>query len=313
MKYTIKILLLILLCLQVRQAVPAQSAIKITTEEYILTYKDDAISDMIYTGVPASITLAQGILESQSGNSRLAREANNHFGIKCHSDWKGKKIYKDDDKKHECFRKYPNVMASYIDHSRFLRERQRYAFLFDYKTTDYKAWAKGLKKAGYATNPKYADHLIRLIEQHKLHQYDKGGKKVSLDKKLTYNNTIPKSNPIIPKPTANDNIQLNSNDVPFVIAGKGDTYFSIAARNDMRLWQVLKYNEASKNDILHVGAIIYLKPKRGKATSATHTVKKGESIRDIAQHYGVKSRRIYKKNKLEPGSGIEVGMILKLR
>jgi len=289
---------------------------KISTQNYIEIYRKDAITDMMQTGVPASITLAQGILESQSGNSRLAKEAKNHFGIKCHSDWRGERIYKDDDRKNECFRKYPNVLASYKDHSRFLRERSRYAFLFEYKTTDYKAWAKGLKKAGYATNPKYADHLIRIIEQHNLDQYDKGGKRVPLHIKPNYNYANEEAAPAQitrDEPSLDESFQYNENDVPFVRAMKGDTYFAIASRYDMMMWQVLKYNEASKNDILKIGEIIYLKPKRGKPSTATHLVKDGETMRDIAQHYGVKSRKIYKKNKLEPGTSLVVGMKLKLR
>ena len=181
--------LLIILSLSIAASVSAQGDAghkKLTTEDYINRFRDDAINDMMHTGVPASITLAQGILESSSGNSMLAREANNHFGIKCHSDWRGERVYKDDDAKNECFRKYPTALASFKDHSRFLRERSRYAFLFDYRITDYKAWAKGLKKAGYATNPRYADHLIRIIEQHELYQYDKGGRKVPLNERPDY-------------------------------------------------------------------------------------------------------------------------------
>jgi len=148
-----------------------------TTEEYIEKYKDVAIKKMKEYHIPASITLAQGILESGSGNSRLARKANNHFGIKCHKDWNGKKFYMDDDERHECFRKYHNPAESYRDHSLFLTQKGRYAFLFDYDITDYKSWAYGLKKAGYATNPKYPKLLIGIIERYNLSQYDTGGKK----------------------------------------------------------------------------------------------------------------------------------------
>lgn len=139
-----------------------------STQDYINTYTKIAIEQEKQYGIPACITLAQGILESGSGRSRLATEANNHFGIKCHNDWKGKKIYKDDDKKNECFRVYDNAEQSYIDHSLFLVGKKRYADLFKLKITDYKGWAKGLKKAGYATNPKYPQLLIDIIELYDL-------------------------------------------------------------------------------------------------------------------------------------------------
>ena len=147
------------------------SAQNMTRNDYIDKYKDEAIYQMKKYKIPASITLAQGILESGDGNSELAKKSNNHFGIKCHSDWKGERVYHDDDKKNECFRKYNKVRNSYDDHSEFLL-RPRYAFLFEYSLTDYKSWAKGLKKAGYATNPYYAKHLIKIIEENELHKLD---------------------------------------------------------------------------------------------------------------------------------------------
>jgi flagellum-specific peptidoglycan hydrolase FlgJ len=143
-----------------------------TPEQYIALYKNDAIKEMKEYGVPASITLAQGMLESSNGNSALAVKANNHFGIKCHSDWTGDTYHMDDDEKNECFRKYPNVLDSYRDHSKFLKERSRYAALFTLKITDYKGWAEGLKAAGYATNPKYPQLLVNLIERYQLYIYD---------------------------------------------------------------------------------------------------------------------------------------------
>ncbi|MCW3122512.1 MAG: Mannosyl-glycoprotein endo-beta-N-acetylglucosamidase [Flavipsychrobacter sp.] len=144
---------------------------KNSTEEYIAFYKNTAIRQMRKYGIPASIILAQGILESSNGNSDLARYANNHFGIKCTNEWNGKTYYKDDDKPDECFRKYTDADASFRDHSEFLK-RSKYASLFNLKSTDYKGWAKGLKKCGYATNPKYPELLINLIERYKLQQYD---------------------------------------------------------------------------------------------------------------------------------------------
>src|SRR5688572_10814709 len=173
-----KLPLLLFLSLLFQSLSIGQPPARITVPEYIQKYREDAIKDMHKMGVPASITLAQGILESESGNSDLARLANNHFGIKCHSDWTGATFHKDDDAKDECFRKYNSVLESFDDHGRFLRERSRYAFLFDYAISDYKNWAHGLKKAGYATNPRYADLLIKLIEEHDLDVYDKGGRNI---------------------------------------------------------------------------------------------------------------------------------------
>ena len=147
------------------------SAQNMTRNEYVDKYKDEAIYQMKKYKIPASITLAQGILESGDGNSELAKKSNNHFGIKCHSDWEGDRVYHDDDKKNECFRKYNKVRDSFDDHSEFLL-RPRYASLFEYALTDYKSWAKGLKKAGYATNPNYAKHLIKIIEENELHKLD---------------------------------------------------------------------------------------------------------------------------------------------
>ena len=148
----------------------------LTREQYIQLYKDIAIEAMRTHGIPASITLAQGCLESGNGNSDLARKANNHFGIKCHNDWTGGTYYKkDDDPGKSCFRKYNNPKHSFDDHSDFIRYRQRYAFLFELPITDYKGWSYGLKKAGYATDPEYAEKLISIIEDYKLYQYDTQG------------------------------------------------------------------------------------------------------------------------------------------
>ena len=160
-------------CIAIGLVISTNSAFgqEISRKEYIEKYSSLAVKQMHQYKIPASITLAQGILESNNGNSRLATKANNHFGIKCHG-WAGKKIFADDDKKNECFRNYKNVLESFVDHSLFLNKYSRYEFLFDYKITDYKSWAKGLKKAGYATNNKYPELLIKIIEENKLYQFD---------------------------------------------------------------------------------------------------------------------------------------------
>jgi LysM repeat protein len=287
---------------------------RMTPQEYIGKYKEDAIKDMFLTGVPASITLAQGILESESGNSDLARIANNHFGIKCHKDWTGETFHKDDDAKDECFRKYRSALESFDDHSRFLRERQRYAFLFDFETTDYKSWAHGLKKAGYATNPRYADLLIKLIEEHELHKYDKGGRRVPLTQPLAtpqppVSQPAPKKHIVVP----GAGHTVNHNDVPYLIARPGDTYYSLAVANDLFLWQVLSYNDAGSEDRLEAGEIVYLKPKRGKPAEKSHRVKEGESMRSIAQMHGIKLKKLVKLNHLETGDAPVPGTDLRLR
>jgi len=294
-----------------------------TVPEYIQLYKNEAIKDMLKTGVPASITLAQGILESDAGNSDLAREANNHFGIKCHKGWEGPFFIKDDDEKDECFRKYPSAYESFLDHGRFLRERPRYAFLFDFEITDYKSWAHGLKKAGYATNPRYGDILIRIIEEHQLHIYDKMKDPITDQDPIAKNKTDSgKEEGLNPSEhhKKNDNRKTSrfqssgqtKHGVPYIKASRGDSWYSIAIANDMRLWQILKYNDAEKNDVLREGDVVYLKPKRGRPDSKYHTVSQGESIRMIAQEYGVKTSRIIRLNNLENDIYLKPGIQLRL-
>ena len=196
----------------------------INTEDYVKFYSNIAMDEMIQFGIPASITLAQGILESGAGKGRLAVQANNHFGIKCH-DWNGKKIYHDDDEEQECFRKYDNPEYSYRDHSLFLSNRARYSFLFDLKKDDYKQWAKGLKKAGYATDPKYPQKLIDLIQRYQLYKYD--------------------------------NIVLKKKNKPYKIK-KGDTLFSISEKFNMPVDAIIELNNL-EGDNLIVGQVIIIK------------------------------------------------------
>jgi LysM repeat protein len=292
----------------------AQNSVK----SYINKYKDLAIKEMKRTGIPASITLAQGILESDAGNSRLATKANNHFGVKCHSSWKGKKIYHDDDAKNECFRKYKSVYDSFKDHSEFIKNGQRYQFLFDYKITDYKSWAKGLKKAGYATDRSYAQNLIRIIETYNLHHYDskkykkenkkqeKKKKKERREEKVNYDDfTI---NPF------QGEIKQN-NDIDYVVVKKGQTVFSIAKKFDMMQWQLIKYNELDENATISEGQYLYLQPKKKKADiyHKTHIVKEAESMYQISQLYGIKLKSLYEKNHMKFGSEANPGDILNLR
>ena len=233
---------------------------KISKQQYVETWKGVAIEQMMLHEIPASITLAQGILESANGNSELAQKANNHFGIKCH-DWQGEKIFKDDDTKNECFRVYKTAEQSYVDHSEFLKKHKRYAFLFDYKQDDYKSWAKGLKQAGYATNPKYPDLLIGIIEDLNLSQYDrfsdvKVGKQPHIvEVKKTETKSEMRRN--------SHEVYVHEKGVKYVVAKKGDTFYTIATEFGLKLSQLYRYNDFDKHkDVLVPGDIIYIRPKK---------------------------------------------------
>ena len=277
-----------------------------TYQQYINQYKDLAIEQMRKYRIPASITLAQGVFESGAGRSELARKGNNHFGIKCHG-WHGRTVHADDDERNECFRAYDNAYQSYEDHSRFLVNGQRYRKLFSLSTTDYKGWARGLKAAGYATNPRYADKLIELIELYKLHQYDKAkhydrfmasaAKDVAADGKL---------HPIY---------KFNNN--YYLKARRGDTFKSIGKEVGISYRKLAKYNERDKRDTLDEGDIVYLKKKAKKAPKdykgRLHYVRSGESMYSIAQLYGIRLKNLYKLNHMSPDDAIRVGQGLRLR
>lgn len=306
-----KIKLLFILLFLVTVAASAQR--KITREEYIAKYKDIAIYQMKTQGVPASIILAQGLLESDNGNSPLAAKANNHFGIKCHNSWNGATMYMDDDAKNECFRKYSNPQKSYNDHSDFLRGARRYSSLFDLDPTDYKGWAYGLKKAGYATNPHYAEMLIKIIEDNNLYIYDKGiavevesptkgmGDLVDIDHFVIDMNKHRKV--------------YTRNRIKYVIVKKGDDYAKLTKELELLPWQLAKYNEISKDSALKEGQEIYLQPKRCRAevNHSTHVVEKGETMYSISQMYGIKLKSLYRKNRMRFGEQPEVGQVIQLR
>ncbi|MFH1320168.1 MAG: glucosaminidase domain-containing protein [Bacteroidota bacterium] len=299
---TIYLILLFILQYSISDAQPM--GYKNTPEVYIAKYKNDAIKEMLMHHVPASITLAQGMLESANGNSPLAVYANNHFGIKCHKGWEGLTFIQDDDTKDECFRKYSSVLESYNDHSEFLRNRSRYALLFKLKKTDYKGWAEGLKKAGYATNPKYPQLLIDIIEKYKLYEYDKVNEMPSI---------IPEPEEYASKPMLKGRSVMVHNRVKYIIAKEGDTYFKIANNLDLMLWQIFKYNDLKRNDRLKPGQVIYLQPKRKKAQFDYHIVKIGETMQDISQKYAIKLKHLYKNNLMAEDDKPRVGQQLWLR
>ncbi len=285
----------------------AQTGRKITRKEYIDIYCELAMREMEHFGIPASITLAQGMLESGNGNSTLARKANNHFGIKCH-DWKGKSVKQDDDAKNECFRKYKSVEESYNDHSEFIATRSRYSFLFDYEKDDYKSWAKGLKKAGYATSPTYSKSLINLIEENELYIYDqqvlgKGG--VTKMAKSSYASI---------EYAGGRKIEYN-NRVKFVLAREGDDIYSLSEELDMFNWLLPKYNDVSENEVFSEGDKVYIQPKRNKADTKhkIHIVKEGETLHSISQLYAIKEEKLAKRNLLTVDSALEVGQEIQLR
>lgn len=288
---------------------------KISREEYIDIYKDIAITEMNSFRIPASITLAQGILESANGNSTLAKKANNHFGIKCHKGWNGKTYHMDDDAKDECFRKYSDPYESFKDHSIFLSTRDRYAFLFSLEITDYKGWSHGLKKAGYATNPKYPQLLIKIIEDYNLDQYDNPdfsgyAKNNSKKDKRNYSNEDDFN--VIMIGAGNREIFKN-NGKKFIYARKGDTFYSIAQDFNIYTWQVYKYNDLKKKDQLAEGQMVYLEKKKSKGNKASHTVSPGETLLDIAQKYGIRLTKLCKYNSLKKDAVLYPNQQIKLR
>jgi LysM repeat protein len=308
----------------VSQTIPEVNHKNIDVKEYVTRYAPIAITEMKRSGVPASITLAQGIIESDFGRSRLAREANNHFGIKCHTDWRGRKIYHDDDRRNECFRSYSRVEESFVDHSNFLKNGSRYSFLFDLQTDDYKGWAKGLKKAGYATNPKYDNMIINMIEENDLSIYDKNftNRKVVRDNaqnrsKIAVeedrNVSVEDGNRLVLS-SARSRIMIN-NRIEYIIINDNDTYESIASDYDLLSWEIFRYNDLDDGMKLSPGQVIYLQPKRMKAEAGKnfHIVAEGETLYSISQQYGIKLRTLYDRNGIEPGNEPNVGDELWLR
>lgn len=270
---------------------------KYTQKEYVDQFKSIAVSQMIQNKIPASIIMAQGILESGYGNSVLAQKANNHFGIKCH-DWKGDTYFIDDDRPNECFRNYKNASESYKDHSEFLTGRSRYANLFTLQISDYKGWANGLKAAGYATNPKYPQLLIDLIERLNLNDLDNAAIKtsdpVNYIAKKNVKNTVSKVSV-----ESSHTVKLHTNNIKYVVAKKGDTYYRISKEFQMGLWQLYKYNDyGDRKDVLEEGDIVFLQPKRrrSKRNNQNFSVTSPISMRTISQLEGIKLSSLMDKN-----------------
>jgi len=266
---------------------------QLSKKEYVDQWRSTAVQQMVQHKIPASITLAQAILESGSGNSELAKNGNNHFGIKCH-DWTGQTIYIDDDKKGECFRVYESADESYVDHSDFLKSKQRYSKLFVLEQTDYKAWAKGLKEAGYATNPKYPDLLIGIIEDLKLEELDQLG--------VQNNEVAPVLAENVKKETiikaTNHQVFNHSNKVKFVVVKKGDTFYRIAQETGLALWQLYKYNDFdTKKDVLVEGDIVYIQPKRNRSKNKFIVLNESMTVNQLSQIEAISPEKIMKLNE----------------
>jgi len=293
---------------------------QLSKEEYVNKWSRIAVEQMIQYNIPASITLAQGILESASGNSDLAQKANNHFGIKCH-DWKGEKFFKDDDTKNECFRVYNSAEESYLDHSLFLAKRERYAKLFTYKITDYKSWAQGLKDAGYATNPKYPQLLVDLIENLRLEQFDQANSSdlftvADLNKPNTKVNKEEKQTAVVDQMGSSNvhTVLAHSNKVKYVVVKKGDTFYRIAMEFGLSLKQLYRYNDFDeKKDILEVGDIVNVQPKKSKGKEKNRVVSQHKTYAQISQEEGVKLKSLLKMNDLEKNTFVKKGEMVNLR
>ena len=303
MKKILSLLLILVLALPAR----AQLRWNSQYQNYINQYKDLAIEEMLRYHVPASITLAQGVLESRAGLSELVTQGNNHFGIKCHN-WNGPTQYHDDDARGECFRVYSDARESYEDHSRFLRDQPRYACLFKLDVTDYQDWAYGLKNCGYATNPNYANMLIQIIDLYHLNQYDHDHHYDHFMAQHSGKDQLVKY-ALHPIRIFNDNYYL--------LAREGDTFKGIGREVGISWKKLARYNERDKNDILQKGDIVFLKKKRGKAPKAfknrPHIVKPGESMYSISQEYGIRLKNLYEMNHLSPTFQIYAGAVLKVR
>lgn len=300
-------------------------------EAYIRQYADMAMSEMRRTGVPASITLAQAVIESDYGRSRLARVGNNHFGIKCHNGWTGRRIYHNDDRRGECFRRYRDADESFRDHSDFLRRGSRYDFLFYLEPNDYRGWARGLKSAGYATNPRYANMLIDMIEKNRLHLYDdmvisgRGNDRARVTADINMEKARPKvkiAEPAVKEEpheagfvVERDKRVKTRNMLPYIVVREGDTIERLAVEFDLFGWELKQFNDLDDNDELKPGQILYLQMKRNRAERGKdyHVVKEGETMHSISQLYGIRLRVLYRKNRMEPGNEPAAGTELWLR
>ncbi|WP_295940476.1 glucosaminidase domain-containing protein [uncultured Alistipes sp.] len=335
MKFSKKAILLTGILLTV--AYSLQGQVRQTREEYVNRYKHIAVAHMERYGIPASIIMAQGILESDCGNSRLAVNANNHFGIKCKKDWKGGKIYHDDDEKGECFRSYPSAEASYRDHADFLDTQPRYDSLFAYASNDYKSWARGLKLAGYATAKDYHLRLIRIIEESQLYLLDQPGgerryasrlqarvsdpeeqfiEQSSMEQTATSSSAIDPDNYRVTINAHNGYNIYQTNGVHYVLAKAGDTFENIGRKFRLSARNLRKFNDLTdKNAQPVTDEVVYIerKKKRWEGNAHVHICRKGETAYSIGKSYGIRTRSIEKMNKLKPDSQLVEGQQIRIK
>lgn len=304
------------------------AAQRMTPDEYIATYKDAAIAQMKRLGVPASIILAQGLLETESGNSDLVKRSNNHFGIKCKSTWTGESVRHTDDAPNECFRKYASAMDSYRDHSDYLYTSPRYASLFKLEPTDYKGWAYGLKRAGYATNPRYPQILISNIEKYNLQQYNEpsdGTRIIPEDIAAMKESKAVENKEVVVAEKKDANIfqklfsgKKNKNNQYFnklkaFMAFKGTSLLAIATENDIALAKLLEYNDLTTDGLLAEDQWIYLEKKHKEGNRDTYTALQNESLYDISQVNGIQLAMLAQYNGIDAGSLIKTGDVIKLK
>ncbi len=289
----------------------AQALRKPTFMDYIRTYEGEARHQMDRHAIPASITLAQGLIETGAGTSTLARDHNNHFGIKCHSTWTGKRTYRQDDNPNDCFRSYPSAKDSYDDHSMFLKAR-RYQRLFALRYDDYRGWAKGLQLCGYATNKGYANMLIKVIEDYELYTFDRGEYPAWYGGRATSVRRSVESERTYDRPMRPSYISYG---LLYVLADQNDTYERIAADMGISAKKLAKYNDTPLDYPLNEGDVIYLEPKNKEASArySTYTVRVGDSMHEISQRYGIRLDQLYKLNNKDADYAPEEGDVLRLR
>ena len=328
LKFVFRYILQTIICIWVPFSLKSQTLPSEDIVNYISQYANIAINEMVRSGVPASIKIAQGILETQAGKSQLVMESNNHFGIKCKSNWDGPKVYHDDDAQGECFRKYKDALSSYKDHSDFLKSQPRYAGLFKLDPDDYSAWAWGLKKAGYATNPIYAETLIKFIEDYQLNNLNDYASDEEQDEydiseyleEITKNGVTPSSGAIkngtaiVSKKASYPEGVFKINGIKVIYAESGSSLLSIAKKNKLSIQKILLYNDLPKSTVLlKKSELVYLQPKKAFGNKTYHRVLRNENLRDISQHEGVKLSSLLQYNKLKSNSKLKIGQKLRLK
>ncbi|MDR0907892.1 MAG: glucosaminidase domain-containing protein [Rikenellaceae bacterium] len=300
---------------------------KISRAEYLERYKGIAVADMEKYGIPASIKMAQGMLESDYGNSRLAREANNHFGIKCKSDWTGSSVFHDDDQPNECFRQYLTAEESWHDHSEFLDRGGRYQFLFELDPLDYKAWARGLKKAGYATNPRYPELLIKIIEDNSLWLLDQGRQlpmgvivaRQNSEASRGSSEAVPAEQVdvdsfVIAMYCHNGYEIYSCNGSRFIVAREGDDLAKLAWLFGIGEGKLRRFNDLGSRQNIAAGNMVYIQAKKSELARSgqVHTATAGETLHSISQRYGIKMRSLARRNRLSPDAQLAPGQQIKL-